>query len=63
MKKYFILLLVITACSSKKDIPQTDEQKIMRMLDDWHKAAARANFNEYFDDLTDDSIFMGNRCH
>ena len=60
MKKYFILLLlVITSCSSKKDIPQTDEQKITSMLDDWHKAAARANFNEYFDDLTDDSVFMG----
>jgi hypothetical protein len=60
MKKCILFLLVITtACSSKKEVPQTDEQKINIMLDNWHKAAAKANFNEYFDDLTDDSVFIG----
>lgn len=61
MKKQLILLLIfsLTACSAKKEIPQTDEQKITTMLNDWHKAAAKANYNAYFDVLTDDSVFMG----
>ncbi|WP_395043705.1 nuclear transport factor 2 family protein [Flavobacterium sp.] len=59
MKKYILLLLVITACSSKKDLPKTEEQMIVNMLNDWHKAAADVNFNAYFEVLTDDAIYIG----
>lgn len=61
MKKYlfFLFILSLTSCGSKKEIPQTDEQKITTLLNDWHKAAAKANYNAYFDTLTDDSVFMG----
>jgi hypothetical protein len=61
MKKIFYLLLAFTiiACGSKKDKPLTEEDKINKTLDNWHKAAAKANFNDYFDDLTDDSVYMG----
>ena len=59
MKKYILLLLVITACSSKKDLPKTEEQMIVNMLNDWHKSAADVNFNAYFEVLTDDAIYIG----
>ncbi len=59
MKKYILLVLVITACSSKKDLPKTEEQNIVIMLNGWHKAAANVNFNAYFDVLTDDAIYIG----
>lgn len=45
MKKYIFLLLVLTACGSKKDKPLTETDKVNKTLDAWHKAAAEANFN------------------
>lgn len=59
MKKYIFLLLILSACGSKKDIPLTEEQKIDKFLNDWHKAAATANFNNYFEAFTEDAIFIG----
>lgn len=61
MKKILILLFAVTAfsCGSKKETSLTEEEKIGKILDNWHKAAAKANFNDYFDDLTDDSVYMG----
>jgi hypothetical protein len=59
MKKYLFLLLILSACGSKKDIPLTEDQKIDNLLTDWHKAAATANFNNYFGALADDAVFIG----
>ena len=36
-----------------------EKEQINTLLDSWHKAAAEANFKNYFDLLTDDSIFIG----
>ncbi len=56
MKKLtFLLLLVITSATA-----QTDETKnINTTLDNWHKAAADVKFNDYFNVLTDDAIYIG----
>ena len=35
------------------------EKEINIMLNSWHKAAAEVNYSNYFDLLTDDSIFIG----
>ncbi|MGV9002409.1 nuclear transport factor 2 family protein [Flavobacterium sp.] len=59
MKKYIFLLLILSACGSKKSVPLTEEQTINNFLNDWHKAAATANFNNYFDAMADDAIYMG----
>ena len=59
MKKYIFLLLVLTACGSKKDKPLTETDKVNLVLDNWHKAAAEANFNNYFEAMTEDGIFIG----
>lgn len=52
-------MLLLSACGSKKQIPLTDEQKADKLLTDWHRAAATANFTDYFGALTDDAVFIG----
>jgi ketosteroid isomerase-like protein len=36
-----------------------DKEQVNRTLDAWHKAAAEANFNNYFGMMTKDAIFIG----
>lgn len=56
MKNYFLLFLLFPLfCFSQKE----DTAKINSLLDNWHKAAAEAKFEPYFDALTEDSIFIG----
>ena len=38
---------------------QTEENKINEVLNNWHKAAATANFKAYFDAMSSDAIFIG----
>ncbi|KQC30345.1 nuclear transport factor 2 family protein [Flagellimonas eckloniae] len=50
------LLLVLTLAVSG----QTKEKDaIAQLLDDWHQAAANADFDSYFDKMTDDGVFIG----
>nr|WP_299070957.1 nuclear transport factor 2 family protein [uncultured Allomuricauda sp.] len=50
------LLLVLTFAVSG----QTKEKDaIAQLLDDWHLAAANADFDSYFDKMTDDGVFIG----
>ena len=55
MKKTILLLLFVTVFSNA----QTEKDKISQTLDAWHKAAADAKFDEYFNLMTDDAIFIG----
>lgn len=58
MKKLLILLLLTsTIVFSQKS--ESDKNDINTTLDNWHKAAANVNFNDYFSVLTDDSIYIG----
>ena len=55
MKRFTALfLLIITSAAA-----QNDEAAINTLLNNWHKAAANANFNDYFKVLTDDAIYIG----
>lgn len=38
---------------------QSEEKNIHTLLDNWHKAAAEANFESYFDKMSNDAIFIG----
>jgi hypothetical protein len=52
--------LVLIGCKSKQVANQMNqESEINLVLDNWHKAAAEANFNNYFNAMTDDAIFIG----
>ena len=62
MKKIVIVLigLVLFGCKSKQSNYRLNvSAEIDYTLDNWHKAAAEANFNAYFDVLTDDAIYIG----
>lgn len=57
--KYFaiILVMVLGGCAPE---PEISEEDIHTTLDDWHQAAAAADFEAYFSHFaSDSSIFMG----
>lgn len=58
MKKRFIFILlpfIIASANSQNTI----KSEVNLVLNSWHKAAAEANFNAYFNAMTDDAIFIG----
>jgi ketosteroid isomerase-like protein len=55
MKKYLFLFLYFVASG----FAQNNETQINTILNDWHKAAASANYNAYFNAMSDDAIFIG----
>jgi ketosteroid isomerase-like protein len=58
MNKFILLFLFSTSCifSQNADFEKT---KINTLLDSWHKAAADAKFETYFDLMSDNAIFIG----
>jgi len=58
MKKV-ILFILFTVYISPIIAQEKAEEHINTTLNNWHNAAAEANFNNYFDLFTDDAIFIG----
>jgi ketosteroid isomerase-like protein len=63
MKKIFfpfiLMLLIAVACEQQTD-PSDAKTEVKAVLDDWHEAAAAAEFDRYFNHFASDSaIFMG----
>jgi hypothetical protein len=59
-----IIILLFTGCSSpEKSTPAVDtakdQKQIAAMLDSFNRAAAKADYNAYFNFYTDDAIFTG----
>ncbi|MDG1398106.1 MAG: nuclear transport factor 2 family protein [Polaribacter sp.] len=67
MKKNILFLLIfpfITSCSSTKksisiDYKNTIKADVNLVLNNWHLAAAEANFDAYFDKMDTISVFIG----
>jgi hypothetical protein len=62
MKNLFALLfltIICTAFIAKDESENSETSKIHSLLDNWHKAAAEANFNKYFGVMTNNAIFIG----
>ena len=59
MKNIFPLLILIScmACQNKND----DEiiSLLNQKIDNWHNAASKANFDDYFNFISNDVIFIG----
>ena len=60
----FLLLIVVASCNKKeeeKQVVSSSEiiKEINNNLDTWHKAAAEANFESYFNLMTKDGVFIG----
>jgi hypothetical protein len=60
MRKIIVVVMVLFGCKSSqpKNILNM-KSEINLVLNNWHKAAAEANFNNYFNAMTDDAIFIG----
>ncbi|GLU42957.1 nuclear transport factor 2 family protein [Allomuricauda sp. NBRC 101325] len=54
--KALIGLLFLTVVVSAQN---TEKQKINQVLDNWHLAAANADFDAYFGLMTKDGVFLG----
>ncbi|TDE31356.1 MULTISPECIES: nuclear transport factor 2 family protein [Flavobacterium] len=62
MKKivlFFLSILLFSSFISADQDINKEKEKINSVLDTWHKAAAEANYNAYFNLMTDDAVFIG----
>jgi ketosteroid isomerase-like protein len=62
MKNGFLLLLSVLLCSAFATTAveeNKEKDNINKMLDAWHKAAAEAKYDDYFNYMTADAIFIG----
>lgn len=62
MKNLFLLSLGVFLCASFTTVKvdqNKDKEKVNAMLDAWHKAAAEAKSDVYFNFMTEDAIFIG----
>jgi hypothetical protein len=58
MKKLLLFILfpfLVTNVTAQDNL----KTQINMTLDAWHKAAAEANYKNYFDAMTDDAVFIG----
>jgi ketosteroid isomerase-like protein len=56
MKKSILLLLLVSAFVNAQ---VSQKEQVSQTLDAWHKAAADANFEVYFNLIADDGVFIG----
>lgn len=61
MKNPFLYILITICFSCKPTLTPitTEKQQITTTLNNWHKAAATAQFDSYFSLMTSDGIFIG----
>jgi|SRR6478672_12994582 len=58
MKKIYLFVLFFIG-SMIANAQDKSVEEIHFLLDNWHRAAAKANFNEYFNAMADDAVFIG----
>lgn len=62
LKIFFVLIFCFISCKQEHNIKfdeKTEKEDINLNIDNWHKAAANADFNSYFDLMTEDAVFIG----
>ena len=61
MRKIIVVvtILILSSCKSMIDSDVVVKGNINETIDNWHKAAATANYEAYFDLMVDDAIFIG----
>jgi SnoaL-like domain len=58
MKKSILFFLLFSSSLFAQKI-EIEKTAITTLMDNWHKAAAEANFNNYFNAIAEDGIFIG----
>ena len=59
MKNKSIIVLVFFISAWIPSAYSQEKAAVNHLLDQWHKAAAEANFNAYFNAFTDQAVFIG----
>ena len=60
MKLYrYLILILLSSQLGQAQNNSGNSETISNLIDSWHKAAADANFDSYFNLMTDDAIFIG----
>lgn len=63
MKKLFLLscvsVLLFSCIAPKEKNKESSVEEVSSLIDNWHKNAAETNFEEYFNFIADDGIFIG----
>ena len=61
MKKAYLILLItlLFSCKPSEKQLQSEQQIVNSVMDSWHQAATAANFENYFNLMTDDAVFIG----
>ncbi|RWW99952.1 nuclear transport factor 2 family protein [Flavobacterium cerinum] len=66
MKKLYLCLSILTIVTTafivnkeKATDPKTEKKAITTLLNDWHLAAAKADYNGYFGKIAEDGIYIG----
>lgn len=55
----FVFLFALSACVQNNQTQQNDIDAINRVLDSYHQAATDGEWDEYFDLMSEDSVFIG----
>ena len=55
---HFAILLLIAIAIAPATL-QAQQKEINKLIDDWHKAAAAANFDSFFGSMAENSIYIG----
>ena len=58
-RSYCFIIAIMVFLLSFSQSQNSEKANINKMLDSWHKAAADADFNAYFDKMTKDGVFIG----
>jgi hypothetical protein len=58
MKKISFIIVLFSGFLSAQN-SETQKKEITYFLDQWHKAAAEANFDAYFSAMAEESIYIG----
>jgi len=53
------LVMALFMASTTIFAQNTEKEKINNVLDSWHMAAANAEYETYFDKMTEDGVFLG----
>lgn len=60
-KLAFLFIVLFVSCTSQesKTISKDEKKEIHLVMDNWHKAAAEANYDNYFNLMDSISVFIG----
>ncbi|MCF6141833.1 nuclear transport factor 2 family protein [Flavobacterium sp. K77] len=54
-----VLLLMVLGCKTNISSSKNATTEVNQVLDNWHQAAAKASFTDYFEALAEDAVFIG----